>query len=1053
MPRQFLSFLLIVLLILWVSDSVHSAPSFDQPDLSDDASPVVVEGFQISEFGKEPVVRNPAALAFDRYGRLFVAQGPQFRYPKPDTPGDEILILEDTNGDGVADKEKQFAYGFNNIQSLAWRGGDLWVANAPDLTVVRDLDGDDVADEYSLVFTGIGTLEHGLHGLNWAPDGRLYLSKGDTPVHPHAPKVFRDLSDVPSDDPDTQPVKTFNSPDSPDNPYRANYIKPTDPHTEGGILRCGEMGENLEIFSRGMRNPYDLCFDTEFNWFGTDNDQDGGDKIMMPFYGAQYGHRHPWTYQWTGEDHTPTVPASGPFFHGSGTGVAFSSSPHFPEAYRNVFFIGDWLQMKVYVHRPTWEGALMKCDTQELEVFAENGDEESLFRPTDLAIGPEGALYISGWGKEYGAKWSEDREQGNAGRVYKIQAEGKESTPWITAPRRKRPHSDWTFDQLIEDLDSDLLVWRVDAQDELTNRSSTIKPQLEEALSSKTLSKSQRTWAAWSLGRMELEDESIDRFFVEVLKEQGHPLDLRLQALRILGYRTTQRPGENSLPAEVVDTLKDSNPRLRFEAVQAIWQSRHTPSLDSLVQSLAKEEDRIAYYSLWQALEDLIPIEERKSLLRSSSEPKVRLGLLLGMLENKEMAGDEVVQVLQRDTDPEVQEWAATWTANVGHGLEDPSQVIDKLLDLNQRGINYELRMNLLKTLERMEVSGENWTRLHDGFYQDHRRGEIFVPEKSQEAALCLLVLAQDPWALTHLWEGLSHEWEPVRLAAIKGFQMLGDTGRGELLNKLTEIEESQLMGAIESLRGFNYTKNPWEGTEEQVATIATAFESSTDPLFRQKALNLLLSADARTWEHDRTRDHAVRLAQSAVTDPDPRIYQLAEGLGQKIGENIEAVKRDPATIEDVLAHLDEANPENGHLLFYQVGGRAACYSCHRVGGEGKTFAPDLSDVGSRLDPRTVVESILQPNATITEGYRAQLIETEDGELLTGVPVGETDSMLRFIQSDGSAIPIDKRDIVERRNLDTSIMPDNMTELLTSEEVADISAWLLDQRGPSSLSQ
>jgi len=93
--------------------------------------PHVPEGFKVSAFAREPMVRNPCAMAFDAKGRLYVSQGVQYRRPKPDTPGDRVTLLIDADGDGVADEAKTFAQGFNHIQGLAWRGSDLWVANAP----------------------------------------------------------------------------------------------------------------------------------------------------------------------------------------------------------------------------------------------------------------------------------------------------------------------------------------------------------------------------------------------------------------------------------------------------------------------------------------------------------------------------------------------------------------------------------------------------------------------------------------------------------------------------------------------------------------------------------------------------------------------------------------------------------------------------------------------------------------------------------------------------------------------------------------------------------
>ncbi len=176
------------------------AQSDSTPGLVD--RPDVPPGFEVTLYAREPLVRNPCSMAFDSQGRLSVGMGPQYRNPKPETPGDSVVLVLDTDGDGVADRTKVFATGFNAIQGLAWRGRDLWVANSPDLTIVRDVDGDDDADEYVLVYTDLGNIEHGLHGLNWAPDGKLYMSKGNSKglnlPDRYAPQPFRDLWGLPA---------------------------------------------------------------------------------------------------------------------------------------------------------------------------------------------------------------------------------------------------------------------------------------------------------------------------------------------------------------------------------------------------------------------------------------------------------------------------------------------------------------------------------------------------------------------------------------------------------------------------------------------------------------------------------------------------------------------------------------------------------------------------------------------------------------------------------------------------------------------------------------
>ena len=130
-----------------------------------DLLPPVPAPFKLGFFAREPMLVHPSAVAFDARGRLFVGGGPQFRKPSHETPPDTILLLPDDSQDGKADRAHAFATGFNSIEGLAWRGKDLYVANAPDLTLVRDLDGDDVADEYIKIFEHLGHNRHGLHGL------------------------------------------------------------------------------------------------------------------------------------------------------------------------------------------------------------------------------------------------------------------------------------------------------------------------------------------------------------------------------------------------------------------------------------------------------------------------------------------------------------------------------------------------------------------------------------------------------------------------------------------------------------------------------------------------------------------------------------------------------------------------------------------------------------------------------------------------------------------------------------------------------------------------
>lgn len=611
------------------------------------ALPKVPKGFDIRLFAQEPLVRQTCSMAFDAKGRLFLGMGPQYRNPTPETPGDSVVIVTDEDGDGKADKTHTFATGLNAIQSLAWHGRDLWIANSPDLTVVRDLDGDDVADEYVKVFTDLGNLEHGLHGLVWAPDGKLYMSKGNSkglndPQQPDriAPQPFRELFGQ-SLQLKTTPPQTFTV----DN-YKHTYHDPKDDWgLMGGVLRCDDMGANLEIVSRGFRNPWDIAHDDGFNWIGTDNDQNEGDRVFMPFYGAHFGWNHPWSSSWTGENHLPTVPLSHGVFHGSGTGIAFGSLG----AHRGVFFINDWLNKTTFVFKPKWEGALMTCEGGEWQPFIEGG--KSLFRPTDIAFGPDGALWCLSWSRGYGAEFK-DGQMTNEGRIYRIAAAGMKPPALSLKPMRDR-----SVAELVAAFNSPLPVHRIDAQDELVRRGKPIQNDLGRELERADLTEVQQTWGISALGRIAPIMIVNDGLLTED--------NVNIQTLR----SSMRNPRSVTVPAVFIAAAKQGTPRVRFEIVQAIWQSRNDELVPVLLAIAANETDRLTYYSAWRALRDLASTDDLKKWLRDA-RPGVRRAALLALLEDGALKNDEVKPLL-KDDDKQTRELADLWIKNTnGEGQQ-----------------------------------------------------------------------------------------------------------------------------------------------------------------------------------------------------------------------------------------------------------------------------------------------------------------------------------------------------------------------------------------------
>lgn len=954
--------------------------SFGAPLPGDEEFPIISADFKISVFAQDPLVRNPCAITFDQQGRLCVGMGPQYRSPTKDTPGDSVWILSDEDSDGEAESRKQFATGFNSIQGLAWKGQDLWVANAPDLTIVRDLNGDDIADEYTRVYTDLGNLEHGLHGLNFGPDGKLYMSKGNSkgltePPERVAPAPFRELWGIADSAHFEDPTPIIFTSET----YKKNYHNPRDDWgISGGILRCKDDGSQLEIISRGFRNPWDIAFDDRFDWLGTDNDQTMGDKIIAPFFGSHFGWGHAWSFDWKGDGHLPTAPSSGPLFEGSGTGIVFCKVPGYPEKYQNVFFYNDWLNRETRIYRTKWDGAWRKADRENLEILAHAEGGRTMpkssgrsFDPVDIEIGPDGAIWISSWGRQYGAHFEEGKIA-NEGRIYRLwprafsPSNGNNTLPvWGNASAQ----------DLIGKLGSHLPVWRTNAQEELIRRGKEILPLLLKRLSKDGNTTSLETWLIWTIGRI-----SPDQNWFDLNTNQ------KIQSLRLQAFHQT-------ITQEVVEALNDPEPRVRLEAVLTLRQGDAQGKTAALIDLASRETDRIVFYATWGALMELMPEKNRRDLL-DDERASIRLAAFLGLLEQDALSEAEIKPF-----------------------LNDPSPLI----------------------------SGLAKKRL-GGKYQFEHRGKPLTKNRA-----------------------LQKQTGPIVIPFSNLRASSGNKYRAGLL---------QIGAQLYTDRGYSITQIPPE--LEQLTFIQTAC-SDADAQNDFK-LSFSLSYPSTVYLIDDARGEALpdwakgkwKKTSLLVNSTNPKRLKVYEaelpaghvefganrdGLTARKGGYLIAVRpkllKPDGSISDessILPLLENANTRRGRDLFFSTNG-ANCSSCHQVGQLGNNHAPDLSEIGSRADAKSLIQSIIDPSANIVEGFYAQTISMKNGQTHAGVILQERTQSLTLATPGGGKITIQRNEIESQKRLLVSAMPAGFSASLTSQQIADLTAYLLTLKKPKVISK
>ncbi len=1042
-------------------------------ELDKDALPAVEEGFAINFFVKEPHIINPSSLCFDHKGRLYVGAGPQYRHPREDSPTDYIKILIDENGDGIAETVKTFAEGLNCVQAMAWKGNELWVANAPELTVLRDTDGDDIADEYQIIYTGLNNLRHSIHGLNWGPDGWLYFTMGNTWVKPNAPKPIRDLQGIKSDDNTQYPLTRIYTKDT----YPKSYHPMNKREMEGGIFRCRPGGHDLELFARGMRNPWDMCMDSGFNWLATDNDPgQPGERIFMPIRHGHYSMRHPWKFDWMGK-HIAVAPSSDlfPSVSGSGTGVAFYSSSHFPEKYRNRYLIADWTNNCIFLYNPKWLGALqVPAETKRkiVDGGATRGGDlgykgakgRSLFRPTDIEIGPDGALYIAGWGSVYGTeyvpkeKWTAEENAKYQGRVFRLIHQESPLLPRTTwdTEKRTRDLKSWSLEELLEDLGSNLHVWRVHAQDELIRRGETVREDLLTELQWGRLSETQATWAMWAVGHI---DKSRDQGHGGIAKIAGdqwdaleksratpakgqaregaawrsspasYRLNVRVQATRILGENGVTK----AIPL-LIELLSDEEPRIRLAAMESLdrigWGTHGTSILDAV----AHETDRVAYYTNWQVMRRQLPVDKRRALLEDK-RPGIRRMAALGLMEE----GD---RDLQRRADEFLGGTAAQSNPLKSLVLSTTHEHFrQSTLVRFSSPIPGTIRYTLDGTEpspESSEANGElkvsTSATLKAAVFKGARR-------LSEVETLLLHRISASEWRDRLFVRGIRGEGSaPTYRAYLESLQR-GTLVYADRNYTFTGIPEA-LAGATH-IRTHNDDKSSSEGKFLHFeinlpATLYLAYDGRTEP---PKALVAGMEKTSMVVRMSNGESFSVYRR----TVPAGEVVLGGNKQGGSGGESMYQVFLTKTglrktNIAAATNAMPKADPARGKELFF---GRGTCFACHQVHGRGIVLGPDLVGIRKRQDLSYVIKSILEPDAYIVEGFQQTSLKLKDGRELFGMIQEETAQVLEIYLPNGKRVVVQTSDIVERSDAKHSGMPSSFSYTLSPQDVADLSDWIM----------
>lgn len=444
--------------IFSVSVALVLATAFAPTPDEDKNKLYVPDDLEATLWAETPMLHNPTNMDVDYKGRIWITEAVDYRNfnTKPgervnnEQKGDRVVILEDTDGDGKADKSKVFVQDKDLVAPLgiAVIGNKVIVSAAPNLIVFTDENGDDIPDKKEILLKGFGGVDHdhSLHSVTAGPDGNWHFNTGNAGPHNVTDKSGWTLRSGSSYYGGT-----------PYNKSNQGNQKSDDGRVwVGGLaLRMDTEGKNLKVMGHNFRNSYEVGLDSYGNMWQNDNDDqvitcrvsylmEGGNAGYFSADGTRFwqADRRPgqemFTAHWHQEDPgvQPAIDNSGA---GSPTGIAFYEGDALGEKYRGMLLSCEAGRNVIFSYQPTIQGGGFKMERHNLISSFPKADDHYIwhdtsedvrkwFRPSDVVAGTDGAIYIADWyDPVVGGHAMHDKKA--HGRIFRITPKGKKLTP------------------------------------------------------------------------------------------------------------------------------------------------------------------------------------------------------------------------------------------------------------------------------------------------------------------------------------------------------------------------------------------------------------------------------------------------------------------------------------------------------------------------------------------------------------------------------------------------------------------------------------------------
>jgi putative membrane-bound dehydrogenase-like protein len=575
--------------------------------------------FEITLWARSPQLRNPTNIDVDAQGRVWVTEAANYRrHTGRDPAGDRVVVLEDSNGNGRADKSTVFVQEPTLLAPLgiAVIDNQIIVSNAPDLIVYTDVDRDGKfdarVDKREVLLTGFQgrNHDHSLHSVTFGPDGKWYLNQGNTGamVTDRSGRTFRVGSTY--DGTGSGAIPQYNW-----KPIDISGATSDDGHVYVGgfAMRMNPDATNLEVIGYNFRNSYEQAVTSFGDVFQNDNDDTPACRVA---YLMEYGNagffsrdgRRTWQAdkrpgqamtiaQWRQQD--PGVMPTGDIYGaGAPTGIVNYEGDAFGPKWRGVLLSCEAGRNTIFGYFPKLEGAAYKLDrfdfltTNKERQFGgldsqrgkTSSELKTWFRPSDVAVGPDGSIYVADW-FDPRVGGHADLDEKMTGAIYRITPRGTK----LTTPKLDLT----TTAGQVAALQSPAINTRALGFSKLRAQgAAAVAPVAALLTAPNEFHRARATYLLAQLG-----PEGVAR--VESLLRAPEPMT-RIAALRALRRASLTTSSQEKLVGYARQLAADASPAVRREAALALRDVPLAQSRDVLL-TLAKGYDGVdrSYLEAW----------------------------------------------------------------------------------------------------------------------------------------------------------------------------------------------------------------------------------------------------------------------------------------------------------------------------------------------------------------------------------------------------------------------------------------------------------------------